>query len=54
MDTPDGGFYYKVVIVVKKDVILVVYSRLSKMVHFVAITERTMVKGLASLFRDNM
>ena len=36
------------------DVILVVCNRFSKMSHFVAITEKTMVEGLARLFRDNI
>jgi len=39
---------------VEKDVILVVCGRLSKIIHFVAITKGTIVKGLARLFRDNM
>ena len=37
-----------------KDVILVVYDRLSKMTHFVATTEGMSVEGLARLFRNNM
>ena len=31
-----------------------VYNQLSKMTHFVAMTEETLAKGLARLFRDNM
>ena len=42
-------FITKLPVVVKKDVILVVCDRLSKMMHFVATTE-----GLARLFRDNV
>ena len=34
--------------------ILVVCDRFSKMSHFVAMTEKTMVEGLARLFRDNV
>ena len=34
------------------DLILVVCNRFSKMSHFVATTEKTMVKGLARLFRE--
>ena len=34
------------------DVILVVCDRFSKMVHFIATTEKTSAKGLARLFRD--
>jgi len=37
-----------------KDAILVVCNRLSKITHFVAITEGTSVEGLARLFRDNV
>jgi len=36
------------------DSILVVCNRFSKMSHFVVTTEKTMAKGLARLFRDNM
>ena len=36
------------------DSILVVCDRFSKMSHFVVTTEKTMVEGLARLFRDNM
>ena len=42
-------FITKLLVVVKKDVILVVCDQLSKMMHFVATTE-----GLARLFRDNI
>ena len=38
----------------RKDVILVVYDRLSKMTHFVATIEEIIVEGLAWLFRDNI
>jgi len=34
--------------------ILVVVDRLTKMVHFIPTTEKTSVKGLAKLFRDNV
>jgi len=46
-------FITKLLLVVEKDAILVVYDRLSKMAHFVATTEGTSVEGLAMLFRDN-
>ena len=39
---------------VEKDVILVVCDKLSKMAYFVATTEKTLAKGLAHLFRDNI
>jgi len=47
-------FITKLPVVVEKDVILVVYNRLSKMTHFVAMTEGTSAEGLARLFQDNM
>ena len=47
-------FITKLPIVARKDAILVVYDRLSKMTHFVAITERTLAEGLARLFKDNV
>ena len=36
------------------DSILVVCNKFSKMSHFVAMTEKTIVEGLARLFKDNM
>jgi len=36
------------------DTILVVVDWLTKMVHFIPTTEKTMAEGLAKLFRDNM
>jgi len=47
-------FITKLPIVARKDAILVVYNRLSKMMHFVATTKGTLAKGLARLFRDNI
>ena len=47
-------FITKLPIVTGKDTILVVCNRLSKITHFVVIIERTVVEGLARLFRDNM
>jgi len=44
----------KLLLVAGKDAILVVCDRLSKMTHFVAITEGTLVEELAQLFRDNI
>ena len=44
----------KLLIVAGKDVILVVYNRLSKITHFVTTTEETSAEGLARLFRDNV
>ena len=47
-------FVTKLPLVARKDVILVVCDRLSKVTHFVATMERTSAKGLVWLFRDNM
>ena len=44
----------KLPLVVGKNVILVVYDRLSKMTHFVATTRRTSAEKLVRLFRDNV
>ena len=44
----------KLLLVARKDAILVVCDRLSKMTYFVAMTEGTSVKELARLFRDNI
>jgi len=47
-------FIMKLPVVARKDTILVVCNRLSKMTYFVATTEGTSVEGLARLFRDNI
>ena len=47
-------FITKLLVVAEKDVILVVCDKLSKIIHFLATTERTSAEGLARLFRDNM
>jgi len=47
-------FIMKLLVVVEKDAILVVCDRLSKMTHFVATTEGTLVEGLTRLLRDNI
>jgi len=47
-------FITKLPLIARKDVILVVCNRLSKMTHFVAITKEMSAKGLARLFRDNI
>ena len=47
-------FIIKLLLVVEKDIILLIYNKLSKMVYFIVIIEETLVKGLARLFRDNM
>jgi len=47
-------FITKLLIVARKDAILVVCNQLSKIMHFVATTEGTSAEGLARLFRDNV
>ena len=47
-------FIIKLLLIVEKNVILVVCNKLSKIIYFVATTERILVKGLASLFRNNV
>ena len=47
-------FIIKLLLVARKDMILVVCNRLSKMTHFVATIEETLAEGLAQLFRDNI
>jgi len=47
-------FITKLLLVVGKDMILVVYDRLFKMTHFVIMTEETLAKVLVWLFGDNM
>jgi len=47
-------FITKLPIVAGKDTILVVYNRLSKITHFMTITEGTLAEELVRLFRDNI
>ena len=47
-------FITKLLVVAKKDVILVVCDRLFKMAYFVTITKVMLVEGLVRLFRNNM
>jgi len=47
-------FIIKLPLVARKNTILVVYNRLSKMTYFVATTEEISVKELVRLFRDNI
>ena len=44
----------KLLLVARKDAILVVCNRLSKIIYFVVTTEEILVEGLARLFRDNI
>ena len=47
-------FITKLLLVARKDIILVVYNRLSKIIYFVATIEGTSVEELMRLFRDNI
>ena len=47
------NFITKLLIVVEKNTVLVIYNRLSKMIYFVTTTEGTSAKRLGRLFRDN-
>ena len=47
-------FITKLLLVAGKDVILVVCNKLSKIIHFVTITEGTSAERLVRLFRDNV
>ena len=47
-------FITKLLLLAEKNVILVVYDRLSKMIYFVTTTEETSAEGLVRLFRDNV
>ena len=47
-------FITKLLLVVKKNTILVICDRLSKIAHFVTTTKETSVKGLARLFKNNV
>jgi len=54
MNTLDIDLITKLPLVARKDTILVVCNRLSKMIHFITTTEEASVKGLVRLFRDNV
>ena len=47
-------FITKLPVEVRKDAILVICNRLSKMMHFMATTEGILAEGLARLFRNNV
>ena len=48
------NFIIKLLLVARKDGILVVCNRLSKITHFIVITKGISVEWLARLFRDNI
>ena len=47
-------FITKLPLVARKDAILVVYNKLSKITHFVATIEGISAERLVRLFRDNI
>ena len=47
-------FIMKLLVVAGKDAVLVVYDKLSKMTHFVAMIEEMSAEGLVRLFWDNV
>ena len=47
-------FITRLLLVAKKDTILIVCDRLSKITQFVATMKRTLAKSLVWLFRDNV
>jgi len=47
-------FITKLPLAQRYNTILVVYDRFSKMVHFIATTEKTLAEGLVKLFRDHV
>jgi len=48
------NFITKLLLVARKDVILVVCNKLSKMAHFVVTTEKTSAEDLIKLFKNNV
>ena len=48
------NFIIKLLLVVEKDTILIVYDKLSKITYFVATIEEILAKELARLFKDNV
>ena len=47
-------FITKLLLVAGKNVILMIYDWLSKIIYFVTTIEETFAEGLARLFRDNI
>ena len=48
------NFITNLLLVVNKEAILVVYDKMSKMIHFIATIEKMAIERLACLFRNNM
>ena len=49
-----ADFITKLPLAQEYNLILIVVNRLTKMVHFILTTEKTIAEGLARLFRDNV
>jgi len=49
-----ADFITKLPLVQGYDAILVVYDQLTKIAHFILITDKTLAEGLARLFRDHV
>jgi len=47
-------FITKLLLIARKDTILVICNRLSKIMYFMVTTEETLAESLAKLFRDNV
>jgi len=47
-------FIMKLLVFKNHNLILIVYNRFLKILHFIATTEKITAKGLAGLFRDNI
>jgi len=54
LDIYISRLHYQAALAQEYNVILVVVDRLTKIVHFIPTTEKTLKKGLARLFRNNM
>ena len=48
------NFIIKLLLIAEKDVILIVYDRLSKIIYFIAIIEEMSIRRLVRLLRNNM
>ena len=48
------NFIMKLLLVARKDIILIACNMLSKIAYFMTMTEEALVKGLTRLFRNNI
>jgi len=54
LDTHISRLYYEITARQGYDSILIVYDKITKIVHFVPTTEKTSAEGVAKLFWDNV